>query len=61
MKWLYIHVQKKGRGLLIEAGAAWEDTVAGAVKDAELIFTMVGYPVDVEEIYFWRWWYFFNW
>ncbi|MBO0585957.1 NAD(P)-dependent oxidoreductase [Sporosarcina sp. E16_8] len=48
-----IYTRTKGKaGSLIEAGAVWADTVAGAVKDAELIFTMVGYPVDVEEIYF---------
>ncbi len=48
---IYTRTKEKARSL-IEAGAVWEDTVAGAVKDAELIFTMVGYPVDVEEIYF---------
>lgn len=48
---IYTRTKERARPL-IEAGAAWEDTVAGAVKDAELIFTMVGYPVDVEEIYF---------
>ncbi len=48
---IYTRTKEKARSL-IEAGAVWEDTVAAAVKDAELIFTMVGYPVDVEEIYF---------
>ena len=41
---IYTRTKERARPL-IEAGAAWEDTVAGAVKDAELIFTMVGYPV----------------
>lgn len=48
---IYTRTKEKARSL-IEAGAVWEDTIAEAVKDAELIFTMVGYPVDVEEIYF---------
>ncbi|MBE1553638.1 NAD(P)-dependent oxidoreductase [Sporosarcina limicola] len=37
---------------LIDAGAVWADRVGEAVKEAELIFTMVGYPADVESIYF---------
>jgi 3-hydroxyisobutyrate dehydrogenase len=37
---------------LIEAGAIWADTVSDAVKYANVIFTMVGYPSDVEAIYF---------
>lgn len=28
------------------------DTIAEAVRDADFIFTMVGYPKDVEEVYF---------
>ncbi|KAA0966678.1 NAD(P)-dependent oxidoreductase [Sporosarcina sp. ANT_H38] len=48
---VYTRTKEKARSL-IEAGAAWGDTVGATVKDAELIFTMVGYPVDVEEIYF---------
>ncbi len=37
---------------LVEAGAVWAETVAEAVAEADLIFTMVGYPTDVEEVYF---------
>ena len=37
---------------LVEAGASWADTVEQAVAGADLIFTMVGYPTDVEEVYF---------
>lgn len=48
---IYSRTKEKARSL-IEAGAVWSDTVGAAVKDAEFIFTMVGYPVDVEEIYF---------
>ena len=57
---IYTRTKEKARSL-IEAGAVWADTVAAAVKDADLIFTMVGYPADVEEVYFGDGWYFFNW
>lgn len=36
---------------LIERGAAWADSVAEAAKDADVVFTMVGFPTDVEEVY----------
>ncbi|MBQ0140949.1 MAG: NAD(P)-dependent oxidoreductase [Kurthia sp.] len=38
--------------LLIEEGAVWHDTAAAASENADIIFTMVGYPSDVEEVYF---------
>lgn len=37
---------------VIEEGAVWRASVAECVKDADVIFTMVGYPQDVEEVYF---------
>ena len=36
---------------LIERGAAWADSVAEAAKDADVVFTMVGFSTDVEEVY----------
>ncbi len=36
---------------LIERGAVWAESPAAAAKDADVVFTMVGYPSDVEEIY----------
>ncbi len=48
---IFTRTKEKARPL-IEAGAVWADTVGMAVKGADVIFTMVGYPVDVEEIYF---------
>lgn len=36
---------------LVARGAVWADSVETAAKDADVIFTMVGYPEDVEEIY----------
>ena len=37
---------------LVEKGAIWNDTVAQIAKEADVIITMVGYPKDVEEVYF---------
>ncbi|PKM49612.1 MAG: oxidoreductase [Firmicutes bacterium HGW-Firmicutes-7] len=37
---------------LIENGAIWMDTVGEIAREADIIITMVGYPADVEEIYF---------
>lgn len=37
---------------LITKGAEWAETPKEAAKKANVIFTMVGYPHDVEEIYF---------
>ena len=47
---VYTRTKEKAEPLLA-AGAKWASTVAEAVQDAELIFTMVGMPADVEEIY----------
>lgn len=37
---------------LEKRGAVWYDSPAGAAGSAEAVFTIVGYPRDVEEIYF---------
>ncbi|PID01321.1 oxidoreductase [Sporosarcina sp. P2] len=39
---------------LMALGAKWADHVAEAIKDADIIFTMIGMPADVEEVYFSR-------
>lgn len=36
---------------LVARGATWADSPAEAVRDADVVFTMVGYPSDVEDIY----------
>ncbi|OHD45888.1 MAG: oxidoreductase, partial [Spirochaetes bacterium GWE1_60_18] len=58
------HLQKAGAQLtvynrspekataLLSAGASWAATPAEAAKGANLVFSMVGYPADVEAIYF---------
>ncbi|NMA83432.1 MAG: NAD(P)-dependent oxidoreductase [Epulopiscium sp.] len=48
-----IYTRTKNKVLdIIEEGALWCDSIADCVADAEVIITMVGYPKDVEEIYF---------
>src|SRR5688572_28645042 len=37
---------------LIELGTTWFDTPADIAASSEVIFTMVGFPKDVEEVYF---------
>ncbi len=34
-----------------QRGAVWADTPADAVANADVVFTMVGYPSEVEEVY----------
>lgn len=37
---------------VLDAGAKWADTPAILTTQSDIIFTMVGYPTDVEEVYF---------
>ncbi|SES65040.1 3-hydroxyisobutyrate dehydrogenase [Enterococcus malodoratus] len=37
---------------LVEKGATWQETPAKVTNASEIIFSMVGYPSDVEEIYY---------
>lgn len=36
---------------LVEAGAIWSDSPAGVADGSDVIFSIVGYPHDVEEVY----------
>lgn len=36
---------------LVARGARWADSPAEAVRDADVVFTMLGYPADVEDVY----------
>ena len=36
---------------LVARGAVWADTPAEAAKDADVVFTMLGFPTDVEDVY----------
>ncbi|MGO8693694.1 MAG: NAD(P)-dependent oxidoreductase [Rectinemataceae bacterium] len=48
-----VHSRSKGKALpLLAQGAEWADSVAALAPGCSVIFTMVGYPADVEEVYF---------
>jgi len=48
---VYTRTKEKAQGNLDE-GAHWADTVAACARDKDAVITMVGYPADVEEVYF---------
>ncbi|RDW15048.1 NAD(P)-dependent oxidoreductase [Oceanobacillus chungangensis] len=48
---VYTRTKEKAKEL-IGLGADWKNTVAELARDSEVIITMVGYPSDVEEVYF---------
>lgn len=37
---------------VVEAGATWADSAKAVTEVSEIVFTMVGFPPDVEEVYF---------
>jgi len=47
---LYNRTREKALGL-IERGGCWCDSPAEVARNAEIVFTIVGYPRDVEEVY----------
>lgn len=50
---LNVYTRTKARAdELVELGAQWTDSPGAAARNAEVIITMVGYPHDVEEVYF---------
>lgn len=42
---------KSKADVLVAKGAAWADSPAKAAADADIVFTMLGYPSDVEDVY----------
>lgn len=48
---IYTRTKEKADELLT-VGASWVSTPSEAARHAEIVFTMVGYPHDVEEVYF---------
>ncbi|MDD5706798.1 MAG: NAD(P)-dependent oxidoreductase [Kiritimatiellae bacterium] len=48
---LFTRTRAKAQPLL-DRGAAWADSPAQLAARCETVFTMVGYPSDVEEVYF---------
>lgn len=50
---VHLYTRTKERALpLVELGATWYDTAQAAAEQGDVIFTVVGYPKDVEEVYF---------
>lgn len=47
---VFNRTKSKAEGLLAK-GAVWADSPSAAAEGADVVFTMVGYPADVEEIY----------
>ena len=47
---LYNRTREKAQAL-IERGGRWCDSPAEVARNAEIVFTIVGYPRDVEEVY----------
>lgn len=48
---IYTRTKSKADSLL-EKGATWEDSVASLSRKCSIIITIVGYPQDVEAVYF---------
>ena len=48
---VYTRTKEKANDLIAE-GAVWKETVAALAKEADVVITMVGYPKDVEVVYF---------
>lgn len=48
---IYTRTKSKAEEL-IEKGATWKDSVREVAAHADVIITMVGYPSDVEDVYF---------
>ncbi len=48
---IYTRTKSKVQDLL-DQGITWKDTVCECIQNQDIIMTMVGYPQDVEDIYF---------
>lgn len=50
---LHVYTRTKEKALaFLEEGAEWHDTPGSVAAASRAVFTMVGYPQDVEEVYF---------
>jgi 3-hydroxyisobutyrate dehydrogenase len=47
---IYARTKKKAEELIAE-GAVWEESVAALASKCQVVFTIVGFPPDVEEVY----------
>lgn len=48
---VYTRREEKARDL-VSSGAVWKSSPALLATECDVVFTMVGYPTDVEEVYF---------
>ncbi len=48
---IYNRTKAKAEGLL-EKGAVWKETPAEVAAESDVVFTMVGYPEDVDKVYY---------
>lgn len=51
----HVHVYNRTKAKtddLIAQGAVWQDTVADIARETDIVITMVGFPSDVEAVYF---------
>lgn len=48
---IYTRTKEKAEDIILE-GATWCDSVKECVADKDVVITIVGYPKDVEEVYF---------
>jgi len=47
-----LHSRTKSKAdALLDRGARWRDTVAEVAESADIVFTMLGYPHDVRQVY----------
>ena len=50
---VFVYTRTKSKIMdVIEDGAIWCDDIKSCAKDKDIIITIVGYPKDVEEVYF---------
>lgn len=49
--WVYNRTKSKTDNL-VQQGATWEDNPQQVVEQSDVIFTMVGFPKDVEQVYY---------
>lgn len=50
---VYVYNRTKSKAdQIVEKGAIWRDTPKAVAESADVIFSIVGYPQDVEEIYY---------
>ncbi|NIP32086.1 MAG: NAD(P)-dependent oxidoreductase, partial [Candidatus Dadabacteria bacterium] len=48
-----VYNRTKSKALtLIDKGAVWKDSPAEVAKSSDVVFTIVGFPSDVRDVYF---------